>query len=176
MSDNTASDGGGVHVDTTGKLTMNGGSVTENTATYTGGGLATYGTTSLGNVTVSENDTENFEGAGVFAGAGALTVNTSRFVENSAASNGGGIANFGATVRLTSTTVADNAAVLGGGGLYNFGGTSTLIGGTVTGNTAGEQGGGVLRDGGTVVLTGATVTGNTPDQCAPPGAVPGCAS
>jgi hypothetical protein len=43
----------------------------------------------------------------------------------------------------------------------------------VTGNTA-AHGGGIFNNGGTVTLAKTPVTGNTPDNCEPPGTVPGC--
>jgi hypothetical protein len=43
----------------------------------------------------------------------------------------------------------------------------------VTGNTA-AHGGGIFNNGGTVTLSATSVTGNNPDNCEPPGTIPGC--
>jgi hypothetical protein len=43
----------------------------------------------------------------------------------------------------------------------------------VTGNTA-SHGGGIFNNGGTVTLSATSVTGNNPDNCEPPGSIPGC--
>ncbi|MEU0071529.1 right-handed parallel beta-helix repeat-containing protein [Streptomyces sp. NPDC006332] len=148
VSGNQASDGGGIHVDTTGRLTVTSGSVKYNNATYTGGGLANFGSTVLSGSTIRDNTTEYFEGGGIYTATGPLTVTGGSIAWNTATTYGGGIANYGSTVLLVGTSVRDN--------------------------TAGESGGGVFQGMGTFRLVGSPVIGNTPDQCAPPGTVPGC--
>ena len=84
---------------------------------------------------------------------------------------GGGIFNGGA-VTLEDSTVSGNTATLShGGGIYNTGAV-TLKDSTVSGNTARFAGG--IANQGTVTLTDSTVSGNKPDNCFPPGSVPGC--
>jgi len=53
------------------------------------------------------------------------------------------------------------------------GGPVTLNHSQVTGNTA-TRGGGIFNSGGTVTLSATSVTGNNPDNCEPPGTIPGC--
>jgi hypothetical protein len=53
------------------------------------------------------------------------------------------------------------------------GGALTLNHSQVTGNTA-AHGGAIFNNGGTVTRAKTSVTGNTPDNCEPPGTVPGC--
>jgi hypothetical protein len=70
-----------------------------------------------------------------------------------------------------------------GGGIANgvplpgpmplIGGQLTLNHSQVTGNTA-SHGGGIFNNGGTVSLSATSVTGNNPDNCEPPGSIPGC--
>lgn len=65
-----------------------------------------------------------------------------------------------------------------GGGLYNDFGTVGFTASTVNGNTAtasggSADGGGIFNDG-VVTLTGTSVVANQPNNCAPPGSVPGC--
>jgi hypothetical protein len=43
----------------------------------------------------------------------------------------------------------------------------------VTGNTA-SYGRGIFDNGGTVTLSAKSGTGNNPDNCVPPGSIPGC--
>jgi predicted outer membrane repeat protein len=120
----------------TGDLTIKGGHVTGNTASYYGGGI--YNTNS-GTVTVN---------------GGTITGNTAEF--------GGGIWNLYGTVNLNGGTITGNTATNGGGGIYNSYGTVTLNGGTITNNTADKRGGGIYNTGGgTVTLNGGTITGNT---------------
>ncbi|MFK4148873.1 right-handed parallel beta-helix repeat-containing protein [Streptomyces sp. NPDC004065] len=174
VSENTASDGGGIHVSASASLNLSRSSITGNTAVSTGGGLATFGGAQLDDAVVRGNTTQNFEGGGVYAGAGTLTTTLGEISGNTAHSDGGGIANFGATLRLNDTAVRDNRAFGGGGGLYQYAGSSQLIRGGVTGNVATDAGGGILRQGGSVTLTGTSVTANQPDNCSPAGAVAGC--
>ncbi|MFD2690475.1 right-handed parallel beta-helix repeat-containing protein [Streptomyces phyllanthi] len=148
VSGNTGNDGGGVHVGPSGRLTVNGGYLASNTSTFTGGGLANFGTTELNGMSVRDNKANTFEGGGIFTSTGPLTINSSVIRDNTAASDGGGIANFGSSLRLRGSAVYDNAA--------------------------GGQGGGIFHQRGSVALTLTSVARNTPDNCAPPGSVPGC--
>lgn len=93
---------------------------------------------------------------------------------------GGGLANaLGGTLTTMQTGIRDNivsapgGTVAQGGGLYNATGSTTLTGSTVTHNTAGD-GGGIYEASGTVTLDTTVVEFNEPNNCAPPGSVPGC--
>ncbi|MFF3460183.1 hypothetical protein ACFYXH_39035 [Streptomyces sp. NPDC002730] len=62
-----------------------------------------------------------------------------------------------------------------GGGLFNDSGTVTLTDSKVVKNRAVAGGGGIFEELGSTVILGRTeVANNTPNNCAPPGAVPGC--
>jgi hypothetical protein len=84
---------------------------------------------------------------------------------------------------LNNTMVNNNRAGGVGGGIANgvplpgpipiVGGPVTLNHSQVTGNTA-TRGGGIFNSGGTVTLSATSVTGNNPDNCEPPGTIPGC--
>jgi fibronectin-binding autotransporter adhesin len=110
-------------------LTITGGSSSGN-----GGGLVSYGTTTLTNCTVSGNS----------------------------AHTGGGLWNSGTTT-LTDCTVSGNsvASGRGGGGLYNHGGTLTLTNCTVSGNLGHSRAAGVATSNGILTLTNCTVSGNS---------------
>ncbi|MET8277188.1 hypothetical protein ABZV54_44660, partial [Streptomyces sp. NPDC005096] len=63
-----------------------------------------------------------------------------------------------------------------GGGIWS-GGTLAVTRSAVLRNTATAgpgSGGGIYKAGGTVTLDQSVVRDNTPDNCAPPGSVPGC--
>jgi hypothetical protein len=108
------------------------------------------------------------------AGSLNLTALTLRGGKAEPGAVGGGIANFGGTVRLNSSTLRNNAATAGGG-LYNDIGTSSLVGSFVVGNVATSSlGGGIYENSGAVTLTSTFVGNNTPNNCAPPGSVPNC--
>ncbi|MEV6841533.1 hypothetical protein AB0N17_45065 [Streptomyces sp. NPDC051133] len=73
---------------------------------------------------------------------------------------------------LIDSRVTANTADTNGGGIFNVG-TLTLTRSMLGHNTAGAQGGGIYNDG-TAQLRGSRVVANTPDNCFPPGTVPGC--
>ena len=147
ISENTATNGngGGVYMNSAPEVTMNGGSITGNTAANNGGG--------------------------VYAFSGTFTMNDGTIAGNKAtAKNGGGVyANGSTTFTMTggtiggSTTVDANTAKYGGG-VYVKNGTFTMSGGKVTGNSATKDGGGVRLDKGTFHMSGsAVISRNTTD-------------
>ncbi|MGW2934230.1 hypothetical protein ACWDA7_20800 [Streptomyces sp. NPDC001156] len=174
VSGNEAHHGGGIH--NLGTLLLQSSYVRNNSAQAEGGGVYNVGTGTISSSSVQNNTAD--VGGGVFNLAGSLTVNSSTISGNSAADEGGGIRNF-ATLDVNSSSLAANkvtAADSRGGGLYNGAGTATLTSSSVLGNSAVLEGGGIFENpGSTVDLVGSSDVGNTPDNCRPPGAVPGCA-
>ena len=147
ISENTATNGngGGVYMNSAPEVTMNGGSITGNTAANNGGG--------------------------VYAFSGTFTMNDGTIAGNKAtAKNGGGVyANGSTTFTMTGGTIggstaADANTAKYGGGVYVKNGTFTMSGGKVTGNSATEDGGGVRLDKGTFHMSGsAVISRNTTD-------------
>jgi hypothetical protein len=116
-----------------------------------------------------------------------LTSNTARGGSGVGFGMGGGLyLETGTRATLTTSPLTNNTARGGTGGGFGFGGglylsqgaTATLRTSPVTFNKAlpppSSAGGGIYNQGGTVNLVISPVVGNTPDQCAPPGSVPGC--
>ena len=147
ISENTATNGngGGVYMNSAPEVTMNGGSITGNTAANNGGG--------------------------VYAFSGTFTMNDGTIAGNKAtAKNGGGVyANGSTTFTMTGGTIggstaADANTAKYGGGVYVKNGTFTMSGGKVTGNSATKDGGGVRLDKGTFHMSGsAVISRNTTD-------------
>ena len=147
ISENTATNGngGGVYMNSAPEVTMNGGSITGNTAANNGGG--------------------------VYAFSGTFTMNDGTIAGNKAtAKNGGGVyANGSTTFTMTGGTIggstaADANAAKYGGGVYVKNGAFTMSGGKVTGNSASKDGGGVRLDKGTFNMSGsAVISRNTAD-------------
>ena len=155
----SADNGGGIE-NLGGTVTLNFSTVTRNTATDAGGGIASA--TGLVGTSVAK-----------------LTLNFSRVTDNSqtagpASSNslgGGGILSILGKVTLNVSQVSGNTAMgLVGGGIasgdyINFSGTSsflTLNNSRVTGNTAPNAGGGGIQNLlGTVTVNNSQVNGNT---------------
>jgi len=129
--------GGGIYND--GTLTLEDDVVSQNSASYEGGGIFDQsGDITISDTTVS-NNTAQF-GAGVWNGG---TDATTALMSYSTVSNngssvttgfGGGIFNDG-TLSIASSTVANNVAYNSGGGIYNSGGTLNISNSTVADNT-----------------------------------------
>ena len=140
ISENTATNGngGGVYMNSAPEVTMNGGSITGNTAANNGGGVYAFsGTFTMNDGTIAGNKATAKNGGGVYAnGSTAFTV------------KGGTIGG---------STAADANTAKYGGGVYVKNGTFTMSGGKVTGNSATEDGGGVRLDKGTFNMSGSAV-------------------
>ena len=145
IQNNTAGHyGGGVAVNNTGNITIQGALIDNNKATnYYGGGIFA----SNGVVTVEAHEyTET-------AGANQGTVHTYKpTVNNNEAVRGGGIYSNQGTFNFTDGTINNNKASELGGGLYvagnstfNISGEATITGNTVTSNDG--NGGGVFQNG-----------------------------
>jgi hypothetical protein len=98
---------------------------------------------------------------------GVSTTLADVVIEDNYAGGGGGIANFGGTVRLIGSTVRNNSSTgvtANGGGISNFGNLevthSTVSGNTVFGTSASTLGGGIINVG-TLVMSDSTVVANT---------------
>ena len=159
----TADRGGGLLILGMANLALTNCTVTGNTASTNGGGLANYGTVILNNCTVSTN-TASKNGGGLFSfnsvGGGAATMTNCTVTANMAGDAGGGVENFGGVTTLTNCTVTANMAAQGGGLLNNdANSTTTLTNSTVTGNRA--AGGAGLYNRGKLALTSCTVTANS---------------
>ena len=191
ISDNKAGhNGGGIIAGfgisaspTSGALTMTGGSITGNSATYGGGvfnGTTTLALTScaisgntaklgggLYNSAVGINPNGNYFDTGTFPYVATLTGTT--LTGNSASTYGGAVFNLG-NVTLTGSVLSGNSAKAGGGLAQlqwqstktnvAISSTFTLEGDTLSANQATTYGGGILNES-TLTLTGSTLSGNT---------------
>lgn len=181
VSGNTAtsgSSGGGIYCGGTATLTANtvsGNGQTSTSSTYGGGGIYCNSTATLTGNTVTGN-----EAFGGYGGGGiccqALAYLDRNTLTGNRAKVGGGIAAYGATVRIRSNIVAKNTQTTAGyvgGGLYvNATALLELVNNTVTENAAAGSGGGCAFqvDGVTEILHvynniiwGNTATGNGDD-------------
>lgn len=177
----TAGDGGGLYLEPSATVKLTRCSVTGNTSTLAiGGGIANEGGAVIANRTRITNNTA-VQGGGIFnTGGTGFTLISSPVIGNTASGSGavGGGIYSGGPLKLNSSPVENNTATgtnARGGGIFN-GGTATLRKSRVVRNRAlgtGAQGGGIFN-GGTVTLIASSVAANIPNQCAPPGSVPGC--
>jgi CSLREA domain-containing protein len=140
--DDAAFEGGGGVFNQAGAVTIDGATISNNTALGTAG-----------------------SGGGAFTnGDGTLTVSNSTFSGNASLWAGGGIEVNGGTVMLTGVDFDQNAtggAPGNGGALHVTAGTVTATGGEVTGNTAASEGGGFWNNAGwTMTVDGTLFSGN----------------
>ena len=148
--------------------TISGLTITQGSASRSGGGLFNSGTTTLTDCNISGNYSGVF-GGGVYNYGdrgtpyhATLTLNGCTISGNSAGDLGGGVCNYGAAT-LSDCTISGNSATgQGGGGVNNgLGGTVTLAHCHVTGNSTSGGGGGVYVNFGTATLTNCTISGNS---------------
>ena len=170
--------GGGVL--NNGSVTLNGTSITGNTAGTNGAGMLNFGMLTLNGTSSVSGNTARQDSGGILSVSGSVTLNDTSSITDNSAPNGGGILNLAGSVTLNNSgSITGNTAGSVGGGIYNLFGTVTLNNsGSITGNTAGTDGGGIYNNftfGGSVTLNDtSSITNNNPNNCAPPGSVPGC--
>jgi hypothetical protein len=171
-------------VSPTGGLTLTTGvALTNGRAVGDGGAILNYGAVTLTNSSLTGN-TASLDGGGLANAdtpsgtAPAATFTRSPVTGNTARRNGGGIYN-GRRGTLTTTgvsgtpmDVSGNIATLSGGGIAAVSSTATTLTQTaVSTNRAGRTAGGVYRQGdATMTTTDSPISANTPNNCV--GSVP----
>ncbi|MBI1325663.1 hypothetical protein GC170_21065 [bacterium] len=160
MTGATGPCGGGVY--NFGTVTLTQVTIVDNQATGYGAGIINEGSATLVDTNVTNNvlPTSAWTGGGIFNGASATLSVTGGLISGNSAPGGGGFANFG-VLSLTGTTVRDNQASLwsGGGGSNEANATLNISGGVVSGNYA-QNTGGAIYNAGTTTITGGTISGN----------------
>ncbi|HLJ93592.1 MAG TPA: choice-of-anchor Q domain-containing protein, partial [Gemmataceae bacterium] len=122
------------------------------------GGIDNGGMLSLKDVAISNN--YGFLGGGILNDSGANLTITNSTISGNNASVGAGIGNIGTgTAIVQNSTITGNTAFAsgGGGGIYNFGGTLRLFNTTLANNMGG---GGLINNGGTLFTKNAIISGN----------------
>lgn len=157
VTGNTATWGGGVMVRGDGSsFTMTGGEISGNTATQSGGGVFARDKVNvvLDGGTISENETVQNGGGGSYGGGGVYVQNKAEFTMKS-----GSISN---NTSAANTTDAGKGA--SGGGVYVENGKFTMTGGEISGNEAKGigEGGGIYGKGTSTVISmeGGKISGN----------------
>jgi parallel beta-helix repeat protein len=129
-----------------GKATFSNCTISGNSASRAGGGLADYGTATLTNCTISGNQAST-AGGGVSSGYRATTTLTDCTISGNSAKFGGALGVAHAVAALIGCTVSGNSASYGGGVDSGYYSTTALTGCTVSGNSATIQGGGLSISG-----------------------------
>ena len=171
ISENTATNGngGGVYMNSAPEVTMNGGSITGNTAANNGGGVYAFsGTFTMNDGTIAGNKATAKNGGGVYANGSTAftmkdgTIGGSTAADANAAKYGGGVYVKNGTFTMSGGKVTGNSATEGGGGVRLDKGTFNMSGSAVISrNTADGYGGGVDVNNGSFTMSGGSITGNT---------------
>ncbi|MFD5427587.1 hypothetical protein [Streptomyces sp. NPDC127084] len=158
-----------------------------------GGAVATPGLISLRGVEIVGNEVAALEGGTAYSGGvhigqpvtvvtieGSIIHNNAARTSGGGSARGGGVGNAnGGTVSITRSRLEGNEVTAGGvgvaqgGGIFTATGTTSVFQSTVSRNRA-DDGGGIYKESGTVSLEDSGVKQNVPNNCAPPGSVPGC--
>ena len=163
--------GGGVYLNN-GTFTMNGGEISGNTATTTGGGVYSNYSFTMKGGKISGNSTTNTasnsgNGGGVYMTSSASNFsmnNSSEISGNTATGNGGGVyINSGNFTISDSGKISGNNAKSGGGVFVNDAGSIfTMSGGEISSdNNTTNSGGGVYINNGKFDMSGGKISGNT---------------
>ncbi|MCL1891530.1 MAG: InlB B-repeat-containing protein [Coriobacteriia bacterium] len=156
----------GAAVSNTGTFTLEGGLITENVAT---GSAAIYNSTSAGKVIMNggtvSNNTATSDGGGFWFISGTFLMNGGEISGNVANRGGGGVSlSTNTTFTMTGGKIINNRTIgsFGGGGVMN-GGIFTLKGGEISGNQSDSHGGGVYQSSssGSFNMEGGTIANNT---------------
>ena len=151
ISGNTVSNSGGVCVANGGVFTMNGGTISDNGSTDAcGGGVLVYNATFTMNGGAITGNQAGDGGGGVFVDAGTFTMNGGAITGNQGGSSSGG----GVYVTESGAFTMEDGAISGnsassGGGVYVYEDSAfTMNGGEITGNVALGTGDTMVRGGG----------------------------
>jgi len=152
--------GGGIYI-VTGTFTMEGGTISNNTAEYDwtnsggGSGVCNRGGTFImaGGSIFSNAGSSGIENRGNFTMRGNATVSGNR-----TSRNGGGVSNSGTFIMEGNSSVLNNTANFGGGVYGNLTMQDSAV---VSGNTAAISGGGVYVRESFIMRGNATISGNT---------------
>ena len=179
ISNNTATNGGGVFMKgTSSTFTMEGGTIFNNTAynessgtslgTGHGGGVhIDEGTFTMFSGTISGN-TANSGGAVMLEEAGTFTMEGGTISNNTATNHGGAVYMTGGIFTMSGGTIANNTATSGFGGALSVDGSNNAVDITLSGtakisNNTATNGGGVFMKGtsSTFTMEGGTIFNNT---------------
>ena len=145
-----------------GTSTLTNVTISDNDTSFgSGGGIYNDGTSTLTSATISDNDASFGSGGGIYNDGISTLTNVT--IGGNRAGGGGGICNTG-TSTLMNVTISGNKATssLGGigGGIFNSG-ASRLMNVTIYGNSAFDIGGGVFQDSGSFLCDNTIIARNT---------------
>jgi CSLREA domain-containing protein len=170
VTENTATNGGGLSNAGGGILNLNGCTVSGNTASASGGGMQNFSGTdnvmNIWNSTISGNTSSSTTvGGGGIQGNGVLFISNTTISGNAATNDGGGIYYNGQNLTMNNATVANNTANDQTGGFYkNTTNNANFRNNLFAGNTGGaspDVSGAINSLGNNLIQTVGTSTGWT---------------
>ncbi len=166
----TSSYGGGVYV--AGTFNMYGGTISENSAVYGGGGVYVASDAIMnmfGDSEISSNKITgtSYGGGGIYS-LGAVNIYEGTITYNYGYKYGGGIYVRSGTLTIEGGEISNNTATTYGGGIYVYSTATSanMDGGEISGNTAGSGGGIYLASSSTTELTFEMTDGKIYDNTA----------
>ena len=169
---NQAAYGGGVFQDgATGTVTAIDSVISDNTASFHGGGMYTAGSATLTNCTLANNEAGN-HGGGLHVNSGTASLTGGAFNGNHALGGNGGAVSVNDGLTIVGTTFFRNVATgtgpaVGSGGAvsqWNADKTVSISGATFNANVAQSRGGAVFTQSSFLTLTATTFTENQVDS------------
>jgi len=169
----------GIYNDDGGTTTVDGSTVSANTASTDGGGIYNRATLNIRNGSAigeaGAGNTAGRYGGGIYNYSGSVTTVNGSTVSANKAASGGGIHNWGGTLNVRNGSTIGGVGAgnttgnsSDGGGIYNRWGTTTVDDSTVSANTAGRDGGGIYNWATLNVQNGSVIggagAGNTADN------------
>jgi hypothetical protein len=157
ISDNVSSGsfpGGGIF-HSGGTLTIEGSTLSRNSATRGGGVYLTSGKLIVTDSTVNDNTASHvfasgggiyIDGGSIFTPASTATIANSTISGNASVGSGGGILSFGSALAVTGSTISGNSALRGAGIYTSTDGTTTVLHCTISGNLARDDGAGIFKN------------------------------
>ena len=166
ISGNSAySNGGGIYL-ATGSITMSENVAIDGNEAQNGGGVSFKGNTfTINGGSISNNTATGSYGAGgVEVASGSITMNDGSISNNTAAGTGGGVRVYDGTFTMAGGSISGNKTTgsAHGGGVYiynNGSATFAMTAGKISGNTASGNGGGVYNDK-VFQISGGEISGN----------------
>ena len=157
--------GGGIAAIGSDPVTLTNSTISENLATFSGGGIYTTDSSlTLNNSTVKDNSS-NSAGGAIATLSGEVSIEDSTVSGNQSVFSGGGIITDTGSISLSQTTISGNSTTAsngnGGGGIATRQGRISIFNSIVNDNQSASDGGGVFVDNGSLIARESTISGNS---------------
>ncbi len=149
--------GGGIYCDSS-SPTIEGCTISGNTASYGGGVFCILSSPTIEGCTISDNSADY--GGGIWCTFSSLTV-TDCTISGNRATMGGGIYCTSSSPTITDCTISGNSAAFDGGGIFCYDSSPTITDCTISDNTESSYGGGIFCWYSSPTITNCTISDNS---------------